>query len=145
VRIQPALPPQAYQTFQMAAPLATHYRDATCDEADCRAWLAGWTTTVDESTDLGQRQAHYIRAESKRGFKEQRNEAGLTVFTFWAGQKCFACHKVRLDREWRYFVRGGDWRGNPAGVPAREHKRPEDWADDFAESLGKIRDLRERG
>lgn len=133
-RIQPVGPVQAYKTYQLASPVSTHYRDGTCDEAGCLAQQHGWQTSVDETTELGQKQAHYIRKISGRRFTEQRT-IGLTVFVFEAGQRCFATHKVPLDRPEFYVVRDGDWReyGRP-----RMHSRPDDWVDDFAEHQDRI-------
>ena len=88
-RIQPAAPPQAYKTYQIVSPLSTHFRPGTCDEAGCLAHQHGWQTAVDESTDMGQRQAHYIRKLSGRRFTERRTELGLTAFTF-EGRHCGA-------------------------------------------------------
>lgn len=135
-RIQPQMPAHAYTTYEILAPAATHFRVGTCDEAGCLAQRHGWTTTVDETTDLGARQAHYIRRQSGRRFVESR-EAGLTVFTFEAGQKCFATHKVNLERPELYVVRGGDFRGNPRGE-VRRHSRPDSWVNDFAEHQDRI-------
>ena len=74
---------------------AEHLRAADCIETDCPHYNLGWTTTVDEKTDLGLRQARYIRKEANRKFKEHRNEVGLTVFLFEQGQKCFRQHKIQ--------------------------------------------------
>lgn len=133
-RITPALPADAMTTYRIARPKGTHWRPARCAEVDCAPYLHGWRTVIDESTEQGQAQAHYIRNVAGRGFTEARDEAGLTVFTFAAGQACFAAHQHRapLDREPLYVVRGGDWRGNPRGTQPRVHTRPEDWVDDFA-------------
>lgn len=131
-RILPQLPAQAFKTYQIVAPVSTHFRDATCAEVDCAAYLSGWRTVVDERVDLGQGQAHYIRTESGRRFVEHRDEAGMTVFEFPAGQKCFRPHKARLDRPEIYVVTGGDWRGNPRGLEPRRHANADDWIDDFA-------------
>lgn len=136
-RIQPKAPPQAYKTYQIVSPLSTHWRTGTCDEAGCLAYRHGWQTNVDESTDLGQRQAHYIRKVSGRRFTERRTELGLTAFTFEAGQRCFREHKVPLDRPELYVVRGGDWRGNPRGE-VRKHSSPDAWVNDFGETLDRL-------
>ena len=143
-RIPPALPPAAMKTYHIAAPLATHWRPASCAEADCLAYLHGWQTSVDESTDLGQRQAHYIRHDKTRKHAERRAETGLTVFEFGAGQTCFTPHRTPVGRPERFLVTGGDWRGNPRG-DRREHVRPDDWVEDMAESLDGIRTTHERG
>jgi len=144
-RITPALPAAAMKTYVIAAPLATHWRPATCEESECPAYQHGWQTSVDESTDLGQRQAHYIRHDRTRRHTERRAETGLTVFEFAAGQNCYTAHRQPSGRPERFLVRGGDWRGNPAGVPAREHTKPDFWVEDMAGSLDAIRTAQERG
>jgi hypothetical protein len=144
-RVPPALPAAAMKTYQIAAPLATHWRPATCEEAGCLAYLHGWQTSCDESTELGQRQAHYIRHDRSRKHTERRAETGLTVFGFEPGQTCFRPHQLPSGRPERFLVTGGDWRGNPLRTPPREHSRPDDWVEDMAESLDEIRARHERG
>lgn len=134
-RIDPLLPVQAYKTYEIRSPIATHFRTGTCDEVGCLAQRNGWRTKVDEMTDLGQRQAHYIRRQSGRKFTEDRE--GVTVFTFPAGQQCFTTHKVPLERPELYIVRGGDWRGNPTRDVYR-HTSPGSWVDDMAEHQDRI-------
>lgn len=143
-RIQPSLPVQGYQTFQIVAPVSTHWRDATCDEVDCPAQQRGWTTTVDENTPLGQKQAHYIRRESKRSFTEEKRPDGLTSFKFSAGQTCFRQHKARMEREEIFVRRDGDWRGNPT-QSRRRYDRPDQWVSDFAEHQDEIARHQQRG
>jgi hypothetical protein len=106
----------------------------------------GWQSTIDESTVLGQQQAHYIRKQSGRAFTESRTEGALTVFSFEAGQRCFDAgnHRARLDRPELYLVRGGDWRGNPTGEQ-RQHANAADWVEDFGEHQQRIADQIERG
>lgn len=144
-RLDPQGPAEAYKTYHLAAPIQTHYRPATCGEVDCQQQANGWRTPVDESTDLGQRQAHYIRAEAGRRFTEERNEAGLTVFTFAAGQACFAQHQTSLDREPVFFVADGDWRGNPYGTRPYRHANAADWIEDFGGHQQDLADRIERG
>lgn len=131
-RITPAGAPQAYQTFAIHSPLATHHRRATCAEAECGAHLGGWTSLIDESSELGQRQAYYIRSESGRAFTEERRPDGLTEFAFEPGQACFAAdsHTVPLERPELYLVRGGDWRPEGRGR-VRQHSGPDPWLDEF--------------
>lgn len=145
-RLPPALPAAAMKTYQVSAPLSTHWHPVTCEEAACEFWREGWTSYIDESADLGQRQAHYIRKESGRRYREERNEAGITEFTFEPGQRCFASgrHRGRNERPERYIVRGGDWRGNPTGE-RRVHANADDWTEDFATHQDKIKTLLERG
>lgn len=131
-RDAPVGPAQAYQTFAIHSPLATHHRPATCAEAECGAYMGGWTSLIDESTDLGQQQAHYIRSESGRAFTEEKRPDGLTAFTFEAGQSCFATasHTVPLERPELYLVRNGDWRPEGRGR-VRQHSGPDPWLDEF--------------
>lgn len=140
-RVEPQLPVGAVKTYTVAAPLATHFRPATCEEVDCAHWRDGWRTVVDESTDLGAAQAAYIRGQSGRRFVEHR-EGAAAVFVFEPGQRCFAAHQLPLERDPLLIVRMGDWRGYG---PARVHRRPEDWVDDMQVSLDKVRDRHERG
>jgi len=130
-RLPPAGPAHAYKTYQILMPPATHTRSATCQEVDCLTQASGWVTIIDESTELGQSQAHYIRRLSGRIFTEGPRDV-RTLFTFPPGEQCFEAHTIRLDREASFIVRGGDWRGNPT----REvyvHDSPDGWVDDFAE------------
>lgn len=145
MRIMPAMPAGAYKTYQIVAPLATHFRNATCEEAQCADYLYGFRSVIDESTELGQQQAYYVRRESGRRYVEVKQPDGLTEFTFEPGQKCFkGSHKVRLERDETFIVRGGDWRGNPSRTVFR-HRDAGQWTEDFAEHQDHINRLIERG
>jgi hypothetical protein len=143
-RVEPALPPAAMKTYAVVVPRETHFRRATCVEVNCRNYQCGWQTRIDEDTVLGRQQAYYIRRQSGRRFQEVKAE-GLTVFVFEQGQQCFAQHEVPLERDPVFLVRGGDWRGNPLGVPPRVHRRAEDWVEDFAEHQQKLADRIKEG
>lgn len=131
-RIPPTGPPQAYQTFAIHSPLATHHRPATCAEAECGAHLNGWTSVIDEATELGQQQAYYIRHDASRRHVEEKRPDELTEFRFEAGQRCFAAdsHTVPLERPELYLVRPGDWRRDGRGQ-VRQHSGPDPWLDEF--------------
>lgn len=145
-RIAPSAPAGAYKTYQILAPAQTHYRPGTCVEVRCEAYLGGWRTVVDETTDLGQKQAHYIRHDRTRRHVEEQLLDGRTSFWFGPGQVCFRAgeHRVRLDRPEIYVVRGGDWRGNPGGQ-RRQHANAADWVDDFAEHQDRLKTAVEKG
>ena len=143
-RFPAKLPVDAMKTYGIRQPIQTHFRVANCQEARCPNMQQGWRTVIDESTDLGQAQANYIRKESGRKFIEAKDEAGLTSFTFEAGQRCFAKHQISLEREPLFLVRGGDWRGNPRRE-ARQHARPDDWVEDFAEHQETLANRLEQG
>lgn len=142
----PRAPVDAFRTYQLAAPLPTHWRPArTCAEVECAAWSRGWASTFDERTDLGAEQARYVRHWSRRTFVESAGLDGLTLFDFPPGQDCFrlADHMVRLDRDALYIVRGGDWRGNTGLI--RRHTSPGSWVDDFATHQQHVSDRVGRG
>lgn len=142
-RIAPKMRPGSYDTYQVDAPHSTHYEEIGCEDAECESYLNGWSTFVDESTDIGQRQAHYIRRESGRGFAEARDESGVTVFTFRKGQPCFRTHRKRLDRPENYYKRRGDLR-QYIGAPVK-YERPDHWVDDFATHQDNLKTQIERG
>jgi hypothetical protein len=131
-RIEPQLPVEAVKTYQAAA-LSDATVVAACQSVGCEAYRKGWDTTVDELTDLGRRQAAYIRAQSGRTFKESHDGLGLTVFRFDSGQRCFADHHTRPAV---YLVRGGDHRGNLGLI--RRHVSTADWVEDFAEHQDRL-------
>ena len=142
-RLQPQGSAQDYKTYQLLQPLATHFRPATCEEVGCPAYLHGWKTVIDESTELGQRQAHYVIHDSGRRFVREpvMSGQGPVTYTFEAGQQCFRQHHEPLEREPLAIVKDGDWR---ASTNAR-HLRPDDWVDDFANHQDRLNTQRERG
>lgn len=144
-RMTPNMPAQDYTTYRILAPQATHFGPATCEDVDCPAMINGWSTLIDEATDLGQRQAFYIRKHSGRSFMESRTPAGLTEFLFRAGQDCFAQHTYRNELPPLFIRKGGDFRGNPRGIAPVTHTRPEYWVEDFQEHQDKVKTILERG
>lgn len=141
-RITPNLPAAAYQTYELAVPLPTHWRPATCAEIDCPAYLYGWATTVlPDSADEA------LIRRAGRHFTVERTPDGFLRFVFPAGQPCFAAsaHRVQVEREPLYLVRGGDFRGNPRRIPTRVHADATDWVDDFGEHQLRIAESIERG
>ncbi len=107
----------------------------------------GWTTLIDERTELGMGQAYYIRKQSGRRFREMRQADGRTEFLFEPGQRCFKSHehRIRIERPEIYVVRDGDARGNPRGTAARRHASAADWQEDFAEHQQTLADRFKEG
>jgi hypothetical protein len=138
-RIEPKMPSGAYRTYLIERPRDTMVR-AACEQVDCKAWRNGWETFVDESTDLGRAQAEYIRTRSRRTFQEGKTGAGLTVFTFEKGQRCFVDHETRPEV---YGVVNGDHR--QAFGTVRTHVRASDWVEDFGEHQQDLAEQIERG
>lgn len=141
-RPQPLGPAQAYKTYQVVAPLESHFRRASCSEVDCPAYLHGWQTVIDTSTDLGKAQAHYLQHEAGRRFTAE-SAGDLVTYTFEAGQECFREHSLRLEnRPEIYIVKDGDWR---LSDNVRRHANADDWLDDFANHQDHIKTRLERG
>lgn len=148
-RIEPKLPPSMRLTYTIAAPLPTHWRPATCAEVGCDRYARGWVTVVDETTELGQKQAHYIRHDRERRHYESRTPAGWTQFDFPPGQRCFASanseHRVPLEREPIFVARRGDVRQYAPRHTWRTFRRAADWVDSFAEHQDTIATAFNRG
>lgn len=144
-RLNPLMPAGAYKTYQIASPLSTHWFTVSCEDAECGNYLRGWMTTIDERTELGKKQAHYIRSLSGRSFTAEVNAVGMTEFTFRPGQPCFQEHKERGERPELYLVKGGDHRGNPRRIAPQRHTKPEHWVEDFAEHQDKLSTEIEKG
>ena len=139
----PAGPVTAYKSYEVAMSVVTHTRPATCGEVDCPTQSSGWITPVDESTTLGQKQAHYIRRLSGRVHTEGPRDV-FTLFTFPPGEECFEPHTIPLDRPALFSVRGGDWRGNPTREH-RTHDTADNWVEDFAEHQDRLATRVNRG
>jgi hypothetical protein len=142
-RMAPVYEPQFYKTFQIAAPLSTHFVPATCAQVDCPHYLNGWRVRVEGlPPDLLHTAKH-----SGRKHTEMRIAEGETWLVFEAGQPCFKAteHKRRLDRPEYFLVRDGDFRGNPFGTKPFLHARPDFWVEDFAIHQDKIAERVNRG
>lgn len=144
-RATPRLAPEHMQTFAIDAPAQTHFRPATCAEVSCDKAERGWLMKLDLATDLGQRQARYIKHDSGRRYEIVDQRDGLVTLKFPGGQECFEQHRVRTGRPERYLVKGGDFRGNPRGQQARVHTKPEFWIEEFQENTDRLNRLAERG
>lgn len=145
-RLNPRLPAHAMQTFQVTSPLSTHTELVKCGEdVDCAAYRNGWRMKIDLQTELGQRQAYYIKHQSGRKYKVIGQQDGLVELEFAPNQPCFTEHRRRLERPEIYRVKGGDHRGNPLKTVTRVHKKPEFWVEEFAENQDRLKTAIERG
>src|SRR5215471_12116036 len=116
-RLPPLMAPQYYKSYSIRSPLATHWRPATCEEYECDEYLFGFELIIDLSTELGQRQYHYVTHDTSRRCTEERLSLTMTRFTYLPGNQCFKFgdHRVPVGRPSLYVCTGGDWRGNPRG------------------------------
>lgn len=147
-RLAPDLGPEYYKTYTMSAPFRSHWRRGDCEEVDCADFLNGFVTTIDFSTELGQKQLHYLTKEDRdRRYHMQRTGPYEVKLIYGPGNPCFkrGSHRVPLERPPFYYVSGGDWRGNPRQTKRYLHKRPEDWVDDFATHQIEIAEAVSRG
>lgn len=144
--IVPMLPPGAMQTFEVDAPLATHWRAATCEEVECMAYAQGWTSDVLPNSIEEARILKAYDAEIRRGAVTTSLTAeGFTRYHFPPGTPCFrrVFHKLPLERDAIFTVRSGDWRGTDGVI--RTFDRGEQWVDAFANHQDNIAKLIERG
>lgn len=144
-RVQMNTPVQMMQTFQVVSPISTHTKPATCEDVECAQYLRGWRMKLDLGTDLGQKQAYYIKHQSGRAYKVIGQRDGLVDLEFAANQECFQEHRVRIDRPEIYRVKGGDHRGNPLRTPTRTHKKAEFWLEEFQANQDRLNSRIERG
>lgn len=132
------------KTFQIAAPLSSHRRPATCEEVQCANAENGWKMRINEGDpQLGAKQAHYIRKMSGRKFTEHKLPGGLTEFVFSSGQPCFAEHTTRLERQELYVVRDSGLGGRPGR--SRRHTKPEFWIEELSENQDRLSKIIEKG
>lgn len=140
-RIEPAGSPGAYQTYAITRRPDTLVK-AACEQVGCQAWRYGWDTAIDETTELGRRQATYIRARSGRSFRElpRAGQGAVTVFRFEPHQRCFTDHQTIPEK---FQVVGGDWRAYSGLI--RRHTSGADWAEDMGDHLGRVADQQRKG
>jgi hypothetical protein len=122
--------PRTTARYGVSKPAATHRRPATCEEVDCRFYRNGWQMRVMPDTPMGDRQAHLIKQSGRRYTLTRLPDGHL--YQFEAGQQCFRVHTVDLEKPAIYLVRQG------YSQPIR-HTRPDNWVDDFATHLDKLR------
>lgn len=146
-RVQPKMPVQAYQTFGLKQPLATHWRRATCEEVGCKKYLKGWKTTFVPGTPKGEQIRHTIKTSPiKRKYTVLRLADRIEV-VFEPGQQCFlqdhptTAHKTTVGRPQIHVVRRGDWRQGWDGRTVS----PSEWLDRFVTNQDKLSTLIQRG
>lgn len=161
------VPQHAMTTYGIVRP-PDHFRPATCAEVDCQPHAHGWTTIlVAGSDDLAFITSRVCAGDvdgHRRRYTVEAAEDGFVRLTFPAGQRCFAAarHRVSVQRPPIYLVRPGDSRSNPRDATSRSYgdplaslrmaqrrghiyARPEQWVEDSAETLDRVRTVREKG
>lgn len=111
-RPEPILPVTKMVTHAIFAPLATHWRKATCVEVGCLQHHHGWALNT---TGLSEGQVVLAKASGRR-YHVEHDATGAEILLFEPGQSCFKVseHRIRIDRPEVFIQRPGDWRGNPS-------------------------------
>lgn len=122
--------------WQINAPLATHWRKATCAEIDCPNYLHGWRVRVE---NCNPQQLHALRTCGRK-FQELDLGPGEHWLVFEAGQRCLRAseHVTPNGRPELFVVQGG--RTEP-----RRYDRADQWTDDCATHTTKIVDKIKEG
>lgn len=145
-RATPQLPPGAMQTFEVDAPLETHWRRATCEEVECAAYTQGWSSDVPPDSDGEIRIKQIYDNEIRRGkVTTTKTPEGFIRYHFPAGTECFRriWHRLPLEREATFTLRSGDYRGTDGII--RTFKDGPEWVDAFATHQDNIAQLVDRG
>lgn len=147
MRIKPLLPAHEMKTFEIRQPIATHFREATCQEVECKGFREDMRVEFDLTIPQQVHDANWLR--NKSGLRFTYVQTGTKVlFIVPSGQRCLASmvrpHRVPLERDPLMIVRGGDWRGNPRREGMR-HTSPESFVDHWASDLDRLATEREKG
>ncbi len=138
-----ALPEHMVRRYGIVVPLS-EWEAVSCEVIGCRANQNGWTTRLLEGDHgFADQGAAMIRGSSYR-YTEHREEDGVTAFVFAPGQTCFkgagGGHRRRKPNARElYVVRDG------RTGQRRDHTRPSDWVDDFANHQATLASAIERG
>jgi hypothetical protein len=133
--------------FNVRSPLATHWREASCEEIDCESYRTGWRLRYDTLPPDMQ----YAATHSGRRYTEitvdfdpdtqQFYNPPATFLVFEAGQPCFRSrqHRVPTGRPEVYVARN-DMTGERV-----LHTSPQNWVDHCGEHVESIVDIMKRG
>lgn len=138
-RPEPVLPVTKMVTHAILAPIATHWRKATCAEVGCLHHHHGWALKTAGLTE----QAIAAAKASGRRYRAEQDEHGAEILVFEAGQPCFKAseHRVRIDRPELFIQRPGDWRGNPdAGSKPLIFSGADAWRDSLGTTLDRCKE-----
>ena len=149
------LPAHLRKTFHYLTPSDTHYRIVDCATAAeaglCRHHAAGFLVPVDvmnKEAQVARYKQEGYRFWEGDGPPQEGHPAGLRVFFFPPGQRCFASrenpHRLSLEKPPTLLVVGGDWRGNPRGE-SRQHNNIEDFVNDLHTNVDKLNTEIEKG
>lgn len=124
--------PVRSRSYGVSNPTATHTRSASCDEVACKAHAGGFSVIADEATTEGQARLKALADHNVvNGRRFTRTQVGTVhTFTFPPGERCFAQHRVPVDRPQFHTI---------THIGARRSVGPDEWLDDFDGHLTTLR------
>lgn len=128
---------EAFTTFTMHAPLATHFIELPCKVAQCKRYVHGWTTVLDPKREEHLLFIqHIVSGRSGRRWSHgETTPEGYLSFVFPPGQSCFrnSHHQRDESKDELYVVRKGDFR-TPYGKRDPKVMSPDLWLETFAKN-----------
>mgnify|MGYP001566119389 CR=1 FL=1 len=121
--------------WRMSSPLSTHWREASCEEVRCPAYVNGWQTILPIGDEGNIR---FIKSLALR-YKLEQNDPLLLTFTFERGQECF---KGRLGQHRKLLERAPFFTVTRPGEQ-RSMMEYERWIDTMDKGLRQIKRIRE--
>jgi len=144
-----ALDPLVKKTYQIRAPLATHWRSATCEEVGCEFFADGWRLRKELLTDrdiytIGQIR-HYVELDVADGETWLVFSPGTPCLKQWATGQLFTegHHKLPVGRLGIYRLQPGDWRQYTSRPYVFD--KADQWCDDFATHQDRLATIASRG
>lgn len=138
------MPDRMYKTYQIAAPIDTHTRKATCEEIGCTAYRDGWTYA--KSGLIAEDLYELVTHAGKRYREVKLDDSAEIYLVFEPDQPCFqaASHRISLERPQFFFAgRGAGTAYSPR--QATQFDNGEQWADSFAHHQDVINRVFEEG
>lgn len=144
--------PAHMTNYVILAPPSTHFRPATCEEVQCRAFTIGWENHLDEAVPALKELADWIRSGVHGNRFEEWRAPGSSITTFRFGPhqnpRKFSPkhreHKVKIERPEWFGVRNADT-GWDLKLHAGAENGARDWVDDFATNQDLAARKRQRG
>lgn len=150
--LEPMLPPNARQTFEVDRPLETHWKIVDCATAalmgECNHYRDGFRLEFNPTDPELPAHRDALRAAGYRWVEDPGiTNPGFLAFFFGPEQRCLRSrkmpHVVPRERIPLLRVVAGDWRAR-GGLIAR-HTRVEDFAEHLWETVDRLETTRQKG
>tara|TARA_R100000808_G_C2124537_1_gene135030 strand:+ start:229 stop:621 length:393 start_codon:yes stop_codon:yes gene_type:complete len=115
-------------TYRAIKPIATHFRQATCQEVNCLNYTRGWKTIL----PVNHEGINWIRQSNYRYNEVTDLDNNMVEFIFEAGQNCFkqSKHVISLDKPAIFAIQDAN------GLKKQEAN---EWIDKFDNHLTKLK------